>query len=127
MMHGWEKSPLHTFLIPRTKFQKQKGEVCSVFKRRGYLPSGDYFRCVSSTWVKVSSLCPEALNQSPTPVLGRFFYCLVLGSCMLLVQAPILRLLDHSMQHLGRHNSSFMGVALWKCGNFQDKYCGAKF
>lgn len=46
MMHGREKSLSHTFLIPRARFQKGKGEVSSVFKRWGYLPSGDYFRCV---------------------------------------------------------------------------------
>lgn len=28
---------------------------------------------VSSTWVKVSSLCPEALNQSPTSAFSRLF------------------------------------------------------
>lgn len=82
---------------------------------------------VSSTWVKVSSLCPEVLNQSPTSAFGRFFYCLGFGSCMLLVRGPILRLLDHSMQHSESLDNSFIGVALWKRGKFQEKYCGAKF
>lgn len=42
IMHG--ESLLHTFLILRDRFQRQKSEVCSVFRRRGHLPSGDYFR-----------------------------------------------------------------------------------
>lgn len=78
-MHGWEKSPSHTFLMPR--FQKEKGEVCSVFKR-GYLPSGEDFGRVSSMWIEVSSFCPEA--ESSTEVLHQhlagFFVAYVLGA-----------------------------------------------
>lgn len=43
------------------------------------------------------------------------------------VWGPFLRLLDYSMQHFRRSENSFIGVALWKCGNFQEKHCGTKF
>jgi len=71
MMRGWAKSPSQTLLIPTATFQKEKGKVCPVLKRRGYLPSGGYLGCVSFTQVKVPPLCPEALNQSPTPASDR--------------------------------------------------------
>lgn len=79
------------------------------------------FHMGTFSWVKVSSFCPKALNQTPTSLFGRFLHCPGLGSCMLLVQGPILRLLDHSMQHLGRVNNSF--TTLQKCENFQENFC----
>lgn len=55
---------------------------------------------------------PQGTKSKSCTSTWQVFLCLGPGSCMLLVWGPILKLLDHSMQHFRRSDNSFIGVAL---------------
>lgn len=109
MMH--RENVLHMFVILRDRFQRQKNVRFVLFVGGGAICVQEIIsECVFHMGKDLFPL-PHSIKKSCTST-WQILLCLGPGTCMLLGWHPILRPLDHSMQHFRRSDNSFIGVAL---------------